>query len=230
MVDSVNIKHSRGWEAYIMPDIELSDLKKKDFYPDLEKSAPVLDDTNKTLHPAPISLKRKLIVCLIIETIISLIIYYNYDTLVNIHQLLGPSLLGASTAALAQSINQFSKKKFDFNKICKFIVWGTINGLFTVLWVDMLITRFENLVYRILVDQAIGAPIFQMVFSILNSLWDNGELTASVRVKYIKSLKYSYCYWPFFSIGLFSFIPKTMMFPANCLANLFWNIVLSKLS
>lgn len=212
-----------------MADVEVSGLKRERYH-DLEKSAITSEEINSPLYPAPKPLKRKLIIYLLIESVVSLAFYCNYDQLINIHPLVAPTLLGSSTAALAQSINQYSKKKLNFNKVCKFILWGSINGVFTALWVELLMNKFSSTLHRIVVDQLVGAPIFQMVFNILSSLWENGEISASTRQKYIKSLKYSYCYWPLFSIGTFIYIPKSMIIPANCLANLVWNIVLSKLS
>lgn len=179
---------------------------------------------------APKPLKRRLVVNLLVETALCMAIYLTYDRIAQIHPLVAPLLLGASSAALAQSINQYSKKKHSMNKIAKFVVWGALNGCFTVLWIDVLILQFDSLVHRIVVDQLVGAPMFQMIFNVLNSLWDTGEITAATRASYWKLLKWSYCFWPFFSVCLFAFIPQVMIFPANCLANLVWNLVLSKLA
>lgn len=231
-----------------MVDIKLSNIQSnhlhhtnshsntKNEYRDLEKSANLIESHHESIYQPsyspPRHLTRKLIAYLIVESIISLAIYLNYTNIAitTSTTLIGPTLLGASTAALAQSFNQFIRKKFSFNRICKFIVWGSINGCFTVLWIDLLINQIDNLIIRIITDQLIGAPIFQMVFNILNTLWDNGEITSSIRTTYLKSLKYSYCFWPFFSIISFMLIPQSMIFPASCLANLIWNSILSKLS
>ncbi|KAK6203366.1 uncharacterized protein RJT21DRAFT_119509 [Scheffersomyces amazonensis] len=211
-------------------------LSNNNHFLNLEKSTPLTTiDSNASsidLHfnPNDKYLYRRLILNLVIESVVSLIIYYNYDNLSSFHYFLGPTLLGSSTAALAQSINQFIKKKYSLNKILKFLVWGLLNGYFTVLWIDILLLRVDSLSSRVIIDQFVGAPFFQLIFNVLNALWDNGELSASTRTAFIKSLKYSYCFWPFFSICSFVFIPKSMLFPANCLANLLWNIILSKLA
>lgn len=218
-----------------MPDIELTNLHHNH---DLEKSSTSIEIPNSNtesayppIYPLPKPLQRKLISYIIIEALISLIIYYNYFKIeISTHHLIAPTILGASTAALAQSINQYSKRNFSLNRIFKFVVWGCINGCFTVLWIDMLIYQVDGLTYRIVVDQFIGAPTFQLIFSILNCLWDYGELNYTLKNSYLKSLKFSYCYWPFFSICSFMFIPQSMIFPANCLANLIWNLILSKLT
>lgn len=208
--------------------IELNDLEKSS---SSSTSAYKPNTDNYHLHPSSKHILKRLYFALIIQTIISCSIYYQYQKISEINQMLAPTLLGCFSGGLAQSINQFSRKKFKFNKIIEFMIWGSINGYFTVSWINLLMQRFENIVYRILVDQAIGAPTFQLIFNILNALWDHGEVfTKATRNAYFKSLKYSYCYWPFFSVFLFVFIPQSMMFPCNCLANLIWNLILSRLA
>ncbi|KAK6458221.1 uncharacterized protein RJT20DRAFT_126187 [Scheffersomyces xylosifermentans] len=217
-------------------EIPLTNLVNEKGFLDLEKSSPlaVTDSSSSNINSHFLQnaavVRRQLITALLLETIISLTIYFNYDSLCLVSPVLGPSLLGSSTAALAQSLNQYSRMKFSLSRLIKFIVWGSINGYFTVIWIDILIMRVDNLAYRVIIDQTVGAPVFQLIFSILSSLWDHGELSVNTRNSYFKSLKYSYCFWPFFSVCSFVFIPKVMMFPANCLANLIWNLILSKLS
>lgn len=195
--------------------------------PDKEKYFSELD---KSPHYTQISSKRKHLFVVIVEAIIAVFIYYQYDYISTFHSsLIAPSLLGSFTAALAQSINQYAKHKFSVNKIVKFLVWGSINGCFTVLWIDVLITQTDNVMYRVLADQLVAAPLFQLVFNILNALWDHGELNGHMN-GYFHSLKYSYCFWPFFLVASFVFVPKEFMFPANCAANLIWNLILSKIT
>ncbi|EGV62243.1 hypothetical protein PSN45_000964 [Yamadazyma tenuis] len=181
------------------------------------------------LYPTPKYVLRRLVINLLVETVLSVAVYNIYDDLSTYYQLLGPALLGGSTAMLAQSITQFVRRKLSYNKICKFLVWGIINGSFTVLWYNMLLERVDDLIYQIVVDQMVGQPFFQLIFNVLSALWDHGEITANTRTIYLKSLKVSYCFWPFFSILVFAFIPPSLMFPSTCLANLLWNLVLSKL-
>ncbi|RLV96550.1 hypothetical protein JA1_000088 [Spathaspora sp. JA1] len=203
-------------------------------YDDLEKSSlsPTTSASSIThLHPAPRGVYKKLVAALLIETTISCLIYINYDRIGAYHPMIAGLLLGCSSGALAQSVNQYSKKKFTLNKIFKFMVWGSINGYFTVGWINILITRIDNSAYRIIVDQLVGAPMFQLIFNMLNSIWDSGEMfSITTRMAFLKSLKYSYCYWPFFSILSFVFIPQALMFPCNCLANLLWNLILCRLA
>lgn len=183
---------------------------------------------DSNLYPVPKYTRRTLVNNLIIEAIISGIIYYYYDWILIKHRLLAPALLGSATATLAQSINQFAKKKLNYSRIFKFLVWGCINGSFTILWIDFLTTKTDSLYYRILWDQLIGVPCFQLVFNVLNTLWDTGEISQNAKALYVKSLKYSYCFWPFVSIVSFAFVPEPLIFPWNCLANLFWSMILTK--
>lgn len=197
-----------------MPNsIELSDLKHKPFH-DLEDSA----------------VPRRAYLFLLASVFATFQIYYSYESLVVSYPLLAPTLMGASSAAVAQSLTQFIKHKFSSNRMLKFIVWGSINGCFTALWIDMLVSRVENVVYRILIDQTVGAPFFQLIFSVLSSLWDDNNPVTGAHANYIRSLRYSYCYWPFASITMFVFIPPRLMFFANCIANFVWNVILSKLN
>lgn len=201
-------------------DIELSSLPTHQV--DIEKGRILLSSTNKYVT-------RKLMIIMIIEIFISVYIYINYDSLLDINLLLAPSLLGALTAALAQTFNQFVKNTYSFEKIIKFIVWGIINGLLTAMWIDIIMS-IDDFYLRVFIDQSIGAPGFQLIFTILNSLWDNGSLNKSTINAFFKSLKYSYCYWPFVSILVFGFLPLDIIFPCNCAAALIWNIILSRLA
>ena len=46
--------------------------------------------------------------------------------------------------------------------------------------------------------------MFQLIFNILNALWDQGEVFSSAtRIAFFKSLKYSYCFWPFFDRSVY---------------------------
>jgi hypothetical protein len=214
-------------------DIELTaQSKTRDRFPN---DLPITtDDEFPPLHlnfnPAARYVWRKLLVALVFETIISSVVYYEYDKLLAVHALFAPALLGSATASLAQSMNQYSRRKFSLNKIYKFLLWGTINGILTNLWIDMLFAQIQSLHYRILIDQAIGAPSFQIIYNILSALWESGDLSNLMLPVHMRSLKYSYCFWPFFSTIAFVYLPKKAFFPANCLANLIWNLVLSKLT
>lgn len=217
-----------------MDAIKLSDLHANGRHADLEMSTVISDhdDEPTKLHGASGPLRRRLFFNILVSATLTFTIYYNYQTLIDrLHPLVAPALLGSVSAAFAQTMNQYLKKKIDFNRIFKFMVWGSINGTLTVLWIDLLLTRLDSAVYRIVVDQTVGAPAFQATFSILNSLWETGELiSTTARSSYLRSLRYSYCYWPIFSVCLFLLVPPQMMFPANCLANLLWNLILSRLT
>lgn len=201
-------------------DIELSALPSHQT--DVEKGNFVLKPNNKAIS-------RKLGILMILDVILLVYTYLNYEILLTINPLLAPTVLGALTAALAQIFNQFIRNTYTLNKIFKFIIWGSLNGCFTAIWIDYIVS-IDNFILRILVDQSVGAPGFQIMFSILNSLWDYGALSRSTVTAFLKSLKYSYCFWPFVSMLVFGFLPKDAIFPCNCAAALLWNIILSRLA
>lgn len=208
-----------------MPDsVELKDLTNKPFF-EFDKSGS---------HKLTPTSRRKLLLYIFLEAAATVVIYINYNFLINSYPLLAPTLLGASTAALAQSLHQYHKRRFSASNIFKFVIWGLINGCTTALWIESLVTHVESVLYRILLDQLIGAPCFQLTFHALSKMWDNANLSAPSSVSsisaYFSSLKYSYCYWPFVSVAMFMFIPPNLMFLSNCIANLVWNLILSRLS
>ncbi|PSK39355.1 hypothetical protein C7M61_001965 [Candidozyma pseudohaemuli] len=205
-----------------MPEsIELSDLKHKPFF-EFEKPEGRLSPQNR----------RKIWLHILLETIASVVIYSSYTKLVLLYLFLAPTLLGASTAALAQSMNQLYKGRLSVSKLLKFLIWGCINGCFTALWIDTLVARVDSVFYRILIDQLIGAPSFQLTFHLLGKVWDvaePGHPSPSFST-FLTALSISYCYWPFVSIAMFVFIPQLLMFISNCVANLIWNMILSRIA
>lgn len=198
---------------------------------DLEKEAEAaLAQSANYFTPRSVKASRgKVIALILMEACFTGAIYTNYDNIKQVHPLLSPILLGAGTAALAQTFNQYVKHQLLYNRIFKFIIWGMINGCFTALWIDLVTRTFDTTVYRVLLDQLVGAPMFQLLFNILNSLWEHGELSRQTHIAFFRSLRWSYCFWPVFLILAFGFLDPLLMFPANCLATLVWNVILSKL-
>lgn len=197
--------------------IELQDLRNKPFID--------IEETSKFHRPT------RAYVYLAVESIIGIQILYSYDQIAAKFPLLAPTMLGAASAAFAQSLIQFFRQKFSTNRLLKFIIWGCINGCFTALWIDVLISRFDKVVYQIIVDQIIGAPLFQLMYTALSSIWENDSIVSlNAQSTFLKSLRYSYCYWPFISTSMFIFVPPQLMFFLNCLASFVWNLVLSRLS
>lgn len=194
-------------------DIELSNLKHKPFA-DIEKP-------DVRFH----RLRHLVVLSIALELVALLLVYFNYAKLFNVYPLLAPTLLGALTAALAQLVHQLMREKLSGSRLLKFMVWGCINGCLTAMWIDTLVAQFDSAMYRVLIDQTVGAPLFQLVFSVLSSLWDNDSVPHNT---YFRALRYSYCYWPFVSVGMFIFVPQPLMFPCNCIANLIWNLLLSR--
>ena len=60
---------------------------------DLEKSMAV-DSKNYHLHPTSLTIVKKLLFALIIESTISCFVYYYYDRIGLIHPMLAPAMLG----------------------------------------------------------------------------------------------------------------------------------------
>lgn len=197
--------------------VELADLRNKPFYD--------IDPQAKLHRPASAYLY------VVFETFVTLTVYFNYDYLTTIYRQLGPACMGAATAALAQSLNQLMKYKFSDSRLLKFIVWGAINGLFTALWLEVLVVQVPSPIFRIIIDQTVGAPLFQLTFTILSNMWDgDSQLTPAVQAAFIRSLRYSYCYWPFISTAMFTLVPPERMVICNCVANFIWNVILSRLT
>lgn len=141
-------------------------------------------------------------------------------------------IIGALCSVLAQLFNQIYKRRINITNVIKFFTWGCINGVLTSLWIDVLVLHFQDIVIRVMVDQIIGAPIFQLFFISLMTFWwdsEDAESKSSSNFKrnYFRALKLSYLIWPTFSIMSFALLPAELIFPCNCLVNLIWNIVLS---
>lgn len=199
---------------------------------DIEKEAEAAANTANYFTPksSPSGQRPKLLALLAVETLLAYFVYTNYDKLNTLHPLLGPIILGACTAALAQTFNQYIKHQLIFHRIAKFITWGALNGLFTALWIEFVFDCTDVTVYRVLIDQGVGAPGFQLLFNLLNSFWEHGEVTTKTRNAFFRSLRWSYCFWPAFLVLAFGFLDPQLVFPANCVATLVWNLILSKLA
>lgn len=209
-----------------MAEIELQGLgrsEKKSL--DLERGAS--KDYMKKFKNA---CRKKLITAFVFEISITSGLYFEYRNIGEKFPLVANIALGASCGALAQTFAQVFRNSFSIRKIVKFVLWGALNGALTELWVGFLLLHINTPLMRIILDQTLGTPVFQAVFSILNSVWDHGRIVSEIKELYIKSLKWSYLFWPFFSVLQFLFIPSDMIFPANCIASLVWNILLSRLS
>lgn len=202
-----------------MPNsIELADLKNKPFY-DLNKG---------DLRELP----KRAIVYILLELVVSIILYNQYASIGSVNSLLAPILLSSATAALAQLLDQYWHGRFSDSRVAKFICWGAINGYLTALWFDFLVTRVSRVSYCIIIDQLVGVPFFQLAFTILSVIWDTDHPISlfSVRTSFFRSLKYSYCFWPIANLAIFLFVPTHLLVISNCTANFIWSVVLSKIT
>lgn len=196
---------------------ELEDLRNKPFSSLNEKSS------NK-------SFPKSAYFFIFAELVAGFQVLYHYEGILKMYPNLGPTLLGSISAVLAQSLTQVIKGKHSFNKLVKFVCWGALNGLFSTVWIDFLVNTVDSIVLQVAVDQSIGAPLFQLLFTLLSMVWDSETASGpSPRAVYFKSLRYSFCFWPFMSIAMFCFIPENMMFFFNCFVNFVWNLILCKL-
>lgn len=193
--------------------------------PEKQYSAPT------PLEPTGLRYKRKLILIISVQILLTFYFVTNIDLLDSINEYAGPILLGATTASLAQALIQYTKRKFIMNKIFKFVLWGSLNGIMTYIWIGKVFLVVDNVIGRVLLDQLVGLPSFQLIFNIIDSLWEYGEVFhISARLSYFRSIKVGYCFWPFFCLASFSLLPPRLLFQANIVASLLWNIILSKFS
>ncbi|ODV87582.1 hypothetical protein CANARDRAFT_26966 [[Candida] arabinofermentans NRRL YB-2248] len=155
-------------------------------------------------------------------------LYYEHINLV--HPLLAGLLLGGQSSCMAQSLNQYYHKTYSFNKHVKFYIWGTLNGLFTTVWIHILFTYVEHPMYRFLVDQSIGTGLFQFMFVLFNCVWERADLITQLKTTYVSALKYSYMIWPAISFLSFNYLTPEVIFPLNCFCNLIFTFVLAILT
>lgn len=168
---------------------------------------------------------------LIMEAVAGAQVLYEYEGILKNYPNLGPTLLGSISAVLAQSITQVVKRKHSPNRLVKFVCWGALNGLFSTIWIDSLINHTDSVVLQVAIDQSIGAPLFQLLFTLLSMVWDSDSASGpGPRAVYFKSLRYSFCFWPFMSIAMFCLVPDNMMFFFNCFVNFVWNLILCKVN
>ncbi|ODQ81890.1 hypothetical protein BABINDRAFT_32926 [Babjeviella inositovora NRRL Y-12698] len=193
---------------------------------------------------APVSSTGRIYMALGVELVACALIYVNYDKLNASalgawvpQSLLAPTLLGMSSACLAQLVNQGflmkQPRRFNLSRLAKFGIWGAINAVTTNMFFDVLRARLDmqrDAVTAVLLDQFVNSPLCQLLFVIWHSIWDDLALGPLLRTTYPRSLKTSYMFWPFVSIFTFFVLPHGLMFPVNCIANIVWTVVLGVLT
>lgn len=193
------------------------------------KSADLEKNEISFQHPIRTRSKSLLLILTILEFIALVVVVHHREVIDNVHQLLNSVLLGIFSAVLGQSIIQLFRQ-VHYNRLGKFVIWGAVNGALSSLWIDLLIYRFPDVISRVLVDQLVGSPIFQLIFVILNCLFENSNISIAMKTTYITTLKVCYMFWPICSIVSFQFLPPHLIFPFNCFISLIWNVVLSLLT
>lgn len=200
---------------------------------DLEKNVHVVD-AHRT--------KALLSAIIILEVVAIVILIQNREVIDNVHQMLNSVLLGVLTAGFAQSIIQLFRR-VHYGRLFKFCLWGAMNGVMSSVWIDTLVVRLETPLHRILTDQFIGTPIFQTIFIIYNSLWENIDIKGAFKSvsklhfmhcsqlltrnqTFWRMLGTSYLIWPVCSIVSFNFLPQHLIFPFTCFVNVIWTLAL----
>jgi hypothetical protein len=197
-----------------------------------KKSTAVLDlERNHYSSSAPKLEKRRslLLVIVAVQAVLSVFIYKNKEAVDGVHHVINSMLLSVMCSGAAQILIQFIRP-FNFKKLLKFWIWGGINGIVSAYWINFLVVQFENLPNRVLVDQSIGSPYFQLLFIVFNCLWEGHDVIPTLKRIYIKTLGLSYLIFPLSSIISFGFLPPNLIFPFNCLVTLIWTVVLSLLT
>ncbi|CDK28920.1 unnamed protein product [Kuraishia capsulata CBS 1993] len=172
-------------------------------------------------------LREKWSYAIAVQAFLVYLIYLYYERICNVHRLLGCVLMGGQTACMAQSINQLYKRQYDLNKHIKFFVWGVINGVLTMFWIELLLKVSAKTVVRVSLDQGIGNPGFQLLFVTFDSMWDRANLIERLKKTYIPTCKISFLFWPFVSIVSFGLMRQDLIFPFNCFLSLVWSVVLA---
>ncbi|KAH3675653.1 hypothetical protein WICMUC_002570 [Wickerhamomyces mucosus] len=200
---------------------------------DLEKSSTEIEKNLNIKNNHQISRSRSVIYFTILIKLTSIfLLLKNRDLIENVHQLLNSILLGFLTAGLAQTIIQ-TFRAVNFNKILKFALWGGISGISGSLWIDYLVVEFpknDDIIYRVAVDQLVGAPFFQSLFLIYNCLWEGNNIKIAFHTNFLKTLLMSYLIWPASSVISFGYLPQHFIFPFTCAVGVVWTVILGLLN
>lgn len=170
-----------------------------------------------------------LLALIVIHVVLLALVVQHREKIDDYHQLLNSVLLGTLTSSFGQSIIQLVKG-FNSKRLLKFLIWGWFNGVLSSIWLEYLVLNYTDALHRILFDQLVGSPIFQLIFTVFNAVYENASISNAIRTTYLTTLKASYLVWPFCSIISFNFLPLHLIFPFNCLVTLLWSVILSLLT
>lgn len=127
---------------------------------------------------------------------------------------------------------------------CKILAWGSLNGLLSSYWIELVISLFpDQPLYCVLMDQTIGVLINQTLYSLFLCLWDGEmevcsgyshkeDLTWEVFIENYavmlwKYMKLVWMVWPFISFFSFMILPQQWIFPLNCVCTTLFTLVLA---
>lgn len=183
------------------------------------KSTPLdLEKNELTIQPSPLKPRSKTLLSFItiIEFISLLIVIKHREVIDNVHQLLNSILLGIITATLGQSIIQLFRQ-VHYDRIGKFFIWGAINGVLSSLWIDCLVYKLPDVLSRVLVDQLVGSPLFQLLFIVLNCLWENTDISIAMKTVsiYEKFIKFKFEDLTFYNLGVYNNFESFISILAN---------------
>lgn len=193
---------------------------------------------------------------LLVEVVSLLITAVNYSSMFHLYPisttLLMNSILSAISDTLAQMISNYksdkdkhkktyfdnieekgqdgfkSKDIFDIYRTFTFVIWGLIAGTSQIYWYEWLHQQFEdNVIFRVLADQIIYAPIsIAGMFIYNNYIQDFGDMTTlkkKFKNIFIYTLICNYLLWPAVQLCNFKFVPLHFQVPFGCFIGIFWN-------
>lgn len=139
-------------------------------------------------------------------------------------------LVGAAMGGLSQSLLQLLTRKYNFDGIVKFQVWGVINGVWTRFWTEQLTMRFHQWPVKVIFDQLMGNPLSVFAFTSLCAVWEGYDVDLYIQKNYLSALKVSLLIWPIASVLQFVVIREKYIVLFNTLVNFAWMVTLGLLT
>lgn len=158
------------------------------------------------------------------------LVFFNfYDVMFNMSSHGTAGLVGAAMSGLSQSLLQLLTKKYNYDAIVKFQVWGVMNGIWTRFWTELLSTTFSRWPIKVLLDQAFGNPFAVFAFTSLSAFWEGYDIDLYLQKNYFQALKVSLLIWPIASFLQFIVIPEKYIVLFNTVVNFAWIVILGLL-
>ncbi|ODV88364.1 hypothetical protein CANCADRAFT_29692 [Tortispora caseinolytica NRRL Y-17796] len=172
-----------------------------------------------------------IVLFLVVECGLMFAVSANFQTLHQAYPYAVTALVSSILAAISQLLNQLLfVHKFMPARTLKFHTWGTVNGIINKYWYDLITPLFPSIPLRVIIDQCIGTPVFNVLFLSFSALWENHNIPYTVRTKLRTTLTSAYIIWPLFSFVSFQFIPQHLIVPAAGIVGILWTLILSKIT